>query len=63
VAVVGSDNKVQIRAVGVGTREGEMWVITNGLQAGERVVSEGVSKVREGSPVIPKPDDHKSAGA
>ena len=63
VAVVGSDNKVQIRPVSVGPREGESWVITKGLQAGERVVSEGVSKVREGSPVIPKPDDHKSAGA
>jgi membrane fusion protein (multidrug efflux system) len=61
VAVVGSDNKVQIRTVGVGAREGESWIITSGLQAGEHVVSEGVGKVREGSPVTPKPDSHKGA--
>jgi membrane fusion protein (multidrug efflux system) len=63
VAVVGSDNKIQIRPVSVGVRQGESWVITSGLKEGERVVSEGVGKVREGSPVVPKPDDHKSAGA
>jgi membrane fusion protein (multidrug efflux system) len=63
VAVVTGDNKIQIRAVSVGAREGESWIITSGLQAGEHVVSEGVGKVREGMPVTPKPDSYKSAGA
>jgi membrane fusion protein (multidrug efflux system) len=63
VAIVGTDNKVQIRPVTVGPREGQSWIITSGVQAGERVVSDGVGKVREGSPVNPKPDDHKSTGA
>lgn len=63
VALVTSDNKIQIRPVSVGARQGDSWIITNGLQAGDRVVSEGVGKVREGMPVVPKPDNYKSAGA
>jgi membrane fusion protein (multidrug efflux system) len=63
VAVVSSDNKIQIRAVDVGAKEGESWIIKSGLQAGEHVVSEGVAKVRDGMPVTPKPDSYKSNGA
>ena len=48
VAVVSSDNKVQFRNVTVGPRVGSLWVITDGLKAGERVVVEGVQKVRDG---------------
>ena len=48
VAVVSGDNKIQIRAVDVGAREGESWIVKSGLQAGEHVVSEGVAKVRDG---------------
>jgi membrane fusion protein (multidrug efflux system) len=63
VAVVTSDNKIQVRAVEVGAREGESWIIKSGLQEGEHVVSEGAAKVRDGMPVIPKPDSYKSNGA
>jgi len=63
VAVVNGDNKIQIRAVDVGAREGESWIVKSGLQAGEHIVSEGVSKVRDGMPVTPKPDSYKSNGA
>jgi membrane fusion protein, multidrug efflux system len=63
VAVVNADNKIQIRAVDVGAREGESWIIKGGLQAGEHVVTEGVGKVRDGMPVVPKPDSYKSNGA
>lgn len=63
VAIVTSDNKIQIRPVSVGTRQGELWIITSGLQAGEHVVSQGVGKVRDGQSVTPKPDNQKSAGA
>jgi RND family efflux transporter MFP subunit len=55
VAVVDSDNKVSIRAVQVGDRTGSMWVINEGLKPGERVVAEGVQKVRPGMQVNPKP--------
>jgi len=55
VAVVGADNKVAIRPVKVGERVASLWVIEEGLKPGERVVVEGVQKVRENMPVNPKP--------
>jgi hypothetical protein len=54
VAVVGPDNKVTIRTVKAGERVGSQWVIDEGLKPGERVVVEGVQKVREGQVVTPK---------
>lgn len=59
VAVVDSDNRIRICSVQVGDRVGEMWIMTQGLQPGQRVVSEGTSKVREGELVNPKPDTSK----
>jgi membrane fusion protein (multidrug efflux system) len=53
VAVVGSDNKVTLRAVTVGERTGAMWIINDGLKPQERVVVEGVQKVRENMQVNP----------
>ena len=55
VAVIGADNKVTIRPVKVGQRFGDLWVIEEGVKPGERVVAEGVQRVREGMPVTPKP--------
>jgi RND family efflux transporter MFP subunit len=51
VAVVGGDDKVNIRTVQVGERTGSMWIIEKGVNPGERVVVEGVQKVRDGMPV------------
>src|SRR5579864_5943904 len=55
VAVVDSNNKVTIRSVTVGDRVGTRWIIADGLNRGERVVAEGVQKVRTGALVNPKP--------
>lgn len=55
VAVVGADNTVEIRNVTTGPRSGAEWVILNGLKPGDRVVVEGVQKVRTGMTVAPKP--------
>ena len=55
VAVVDRENKVSIRPVKVGDTSGSEWVISEGLKAGERVVAEGVQKVRPGMVVSPKP--------
>lgn len=55
VAVVARDNKASIRAVRVGDRVGDMWIIKEGVQPSEQVIVEGFQKVREGLPVIPKP--------
>jgi len=55
VAVVDDDNKINIRSVTVGSQVDRRWVITSGLNPGERVVAEGVQKVRTGVRVNPKP--------
>ncbi len=55
VAVVDNENKVSIATVKVGERAGPMWVIEEGLKPGDRVVAEGVQKVRPGAQVNPKP--------
>lgn len=51
VAVVDANNKVSIRAVKVGQRVGDLWVIDEGLQPGERVVVEGLQRLRDGMTV------------
>ena len=51
VAVVSSENKVSIRPGTVGDRVGKLWIVTDGLKAGERVVVEGLMKVRDGAVV------------
>ena len=55
MAVVGADNKVDIRPVTVGERIGTEWIISKGLQPGEQVIAEGTQKVRPGVTVNPKP--------
>jgi membrane fusion protein (multidrug efflux system) len=55
VAVVGADNKVDIRPVTVGERVGTEWIISKGLQPGEQVIAEGTQKARPGATVNPKP--------
>lgn len=53
VAVVGDDSKISIRNVTVADRVGKLWVLTGGVKPGERVVIEGLQKVRDGAPVRP----------
>jgi membrane fusion protein (multidrug efflux system) len=55
VAVVGNDNKVEIRPVTVAERVGTDWIIDSGLKPGERVIAEGIQRVRQGMTVNPKP--------
>ncbi|HEX6725705.1 MAG TPA: efflux RND transporter periplasmic adaptor subunit, partial [Nitrospira sp.] len=55
IAVVGPDNKVEIRSVRVAERTGNLWVIEEGVQAGERIIVEGLQKVKAGITVNPKP--------
>jgi RND family efflux transporter MFP subunit len=55
VAILDADNKVTIRPVTVGPQVDRRWVITSGLSPGERIVAEGVQKVRNGVQVNPKP--------
>src|SRR5258708_2127797 len=63
VAVVDDKNKVSIETVTVGERVGPMWVVEDGLKPGDRVVAEGVQKVRPGAQVNPKPFSPNSSEA
>ncbi len=51
VVVVDADNKVSVRSVKVGPRVGDLWVIDEGLKPGERVVVEGLQRLRDGMTV------------
>jgi RND family efflux transporter MFP subunit len=62
VAVVDGQNKVSIRTVQVGNRIGNQWIVSDGLKPGERVVVEGVQKVRPGMQVNPKPFTEATSG-
>jgi membrane fusion protein (multidrug efflux system) len=55
VAVVGNGDKVEMRPVKPGERVGALWVIDEGLKPNERVVAEGVQKVKPGIVVKPRP--------
>ena len=53
VWVVGADNKTSQRSVTIGRQIGENLLIQDGLKPGERIVVEGLQKVREGSEITP----------
>jgi RND family efflux transporter MFP subunit len=55
VAVVGADDTVDLRKVQVGERVGNLWIIAQGLKPGERVVVEGIDRVKTGQKVKPTP--------
>ena len=61
VAVVDDYNKLEFRWVKVSDRFGTDWIIEEGLKPGERVIVEGLQKVRSGAVVDPKP--YVSTGA
>jgi membrane fusion protein (multidrug efflux system) len=66
VAVVGADDTIDLRPVEVGARVDSLWVIERGLRPGERVVVEGLQKVRQGIKVAVQAADaeaEKPAGA
>ena len=55
VAVVGADQKVDIRPVKVGQQVNGLWVVDDGVRPGERVIVEGLQKVRPGMVVAAAP--------
>ena len=63
VAVVGPDNRVSMRNVQMGDHMGQLWVVNDGVRPGERVIVEGLLKVRGGVVVNPKPAQAPAAAA
>lgn len=55
VAVVKPDNTVALKPVKAAETIGNLWVIDEGLQPGEKVIVEGIQKARPGATVDPKP--------
>ena len=53
-AVVGSDNKVRIQNLQVGSQVGSDWIVTQGISLGDRVVVGGVQYARQGASVNPE---------
>jgi membrane fusion protein (multidrug efflux system) len=54
VFVVEGDDKVALRAVSLDERVGDFYIATKGVKAGDRVIVEGVQKVRPGMQVKPE---------
>jgi membrane fusion protein, multidrug efflux system len=67
VFVVGTDSVAQIRAIKTGNRVGSDWVVTDGLEPADRIVVEGIQKLRDGVKVRPTaakaPAPDSTAGA
>ena len=55
VATVDDQNRAHLHPVTMGERVGSLWIVSRGLQPGERVITEGFQKVKEGMVVNPHP--------
>ena len=53
VFTVGPDNRAEARNIVTADRVGDGWIVTEGLKPGDKVIVEGVQKVRPGAPVQP----------
>lgn len=62
VFVVNKDNKVEQRAIKTGAAIGDQWLVNSGLNPGDRVIVEGIGKVRPGALVAP-PEGSAAASA
>lgn len=56
VFVVGPDNKAVARPVTAANTQGDNWVVTAGLKAGDKVITQGLGKLRANQPVRPVPE-------
>lgn len=63
VYVVGEGDVVQARPVTLGNSLGPRWLVTGGLQAGDRVVVEGAQKLFPEAKVAPEPYQPQQAAA
>ena len=67
--VVTPDNKIEIRKIKVSRTHKDAWVVSEGLKPGDKVVVEGLQKIRQGSSVRPSeiawdaPGDEPGAAA
>jgi membrane fusion protein (multidrug efflux system) len=60
VMIVGAEEKVEPRIIKVSRTIGDSWLVSEGLQAGDRVILEGIQKARPGTPVKAVPFGSKA---
>jgi membrane fusion protein, multidrug efflux system len=53
VLLVGADSKVTLKTIKADSAQGNAWIVSEGLKAGDRVIVEGFQKVKPGAPVKP----------
>ncbi|MBB3956914.1 efflux RND transporter periplasmic adaptor subunit [Novosphingobium sediminicola] len=56
VMVLGTGNKAEIRKVTADRTIGDQWVVTDGLKPGDKLITQGLGKIRPGQVVIAVPD-------
>lgn len=60
--VVGPDNKVELRNIKTERAVGNRWLVSEGLNAGDRVITEGLQFIRPGVEVNPAPASNVQNG-
>jgi membrane fusion protein (multidrug efflux system) len=63
VMTVGAENKVVPRSIETQRAQGDKWVVSSGLQAGDRVIVEGLLKATPGAVVVPVPLKENGTGS
>lgn len=61
--LVGKDDKVERRSVEIDRAIDDRWLVSKGLNAGDRLIVEGTDKARPGQPVKPVPASQPAAAA
>jgi len=61
--VVNAENKVEPRQLKAERAIGDKWLVTEGLKAGDKLIVEGLQKIRPGAPVTPVPAGSPNAAA
>ncbi|HJF28332.1 efflux RND transporter periplasmic adaptor subunit [Acinetobacter bohemicus] len=59
--LVGADNKVVARPVETAGIQGQNWIVTSGLNTGDKVIVDGIAKVKPEQQVVVKPYQPKAA--
>lgn len=55
VMLVGKDGKAELRSVTAGRTVGDRWLVTAGLRPGDKLIVEGLGRIRPGKPIRPVP--------
>jgi len=55
VMLVGRNNRSEQRRVRADRTQGAFWVVTGGLNAGDKIITQGLGRLRPGQPIKPVP--------